>query len=566
LNVRFRPSVDILEGRRLLAVTVNEFAIPSHTGPVVAGLDGAVWFSQENGRLGRMSTTGEFSSFEVGAQPTGGLAVTSNGDIWFTTTGYQIGRFRPEGGSALIDILHSASSSSPWRLAAGPDGNLWFTEQTGNKIGRLTPEGTVTEFAVPIAKAGPGEITGGPDGNVWFTEIMADKIGRITPAGQISEFAIPTRSTSLPGGTSALGEIVTGPDGGLWFTEQSRGIGRITPDGNITEFTLPTQSPQPLGIAAGPDGNLWFTESKANQIGRITPAGTVTEFAVPTADSQPVGIVAGADGNLWFGEHSQTHLGKLSLAYSNLAIKIEADPSVAIVGQDLTYTITVRNLGPTEATNVVAIDPLQSFLSTAPWGHVAVSQGTFEGLSGLIYDYGTLRGHFGTIAPGGSATMTVTVRPKVAGMLSNLVSVIADESDRNPADDSASLVTKVAPSSSVLPPGGNNAPPAPMFTGEVRLYTGTGRRRKLVGFQLSFNGPLDLSSASTSSHYQLTQPGRTKRSAPKRIQIRSVRVSSNGLSVALTPGKYESKKPLHLTITGLAGAQNQSVATIVLTP
>jgi hypothetical protein len=159
------------------------------------------------------------------------------------------------------------------------------------------------------------------------------------------------------------------------------------------------------------------------------------------------------------------------------------------------------NLGPTEATNVVAIDPLQSFLSTAPWGHVAVSQGTFEGLSGLIYNYGTLRGHFGTIAPGGTATMTVSVRPKVAGTLSNVVTVNADESDPNRADDSAALVTTVAPPSTTPPPGGNNQPQAPLFTGEVRLYAGAGRRRKLIGFQHNFSGPLDVDSATTRSHY-----------------------------------------------------------------
>jgi virginiamycin B lyase len=30
-------------------------------------------------------------------------------------------------------------SSQPWGITAGPDGNLWFTEQVGNKIGRITP-------------------------------------------------------------------------------------------------------------------------------------------------------------------------------------------------------------------------------------------------------------------------------------------------------------------------------------------------------------------------------------------------------------------------------------------
>ena len=31
------------------------------------------------------------------------------------------------------------SNSVPDGITAGPDGNLWFTEQTGNKIGRISP-------------------------------------------------------------------------------------------------------------------------------------------------------------------------------------------------------------------------------------------------------------------------------------------------------------------------------------------------------------------------------------------------------------------------------------------
>jgi streptogramin lyase len=193
LRARFRPSVEALSCRCLLAVTVSELAIPSHWGAVVAGLDSAIWFPQDDGRLGRMSASGELSSFVVGAQPAEGLAVTSNGDIWFTTNDYQIGRFRPEGDAILIDIPHNASSAAPWRLAAGPDGNLWFTELTGNKIGRMTPEGSVTEFTIPTDRSLPAGICAGPDGNVWFVESNTNAIGRITTSGQITEFPGPSR-------------------------------------------------------------------------------------------------------------------------------------------------------------------------------------------------------------------------------------------------------------------------------------------------------------------------------------------------------------------------------------
>ena len=32
-----------------------------------------------------------------------------------------------------------SAPGSPFGLVAGPDGNIWFTEQIGNKIGRFTP-------------------------------------------------------------------------------------------------------------------------------------------------------------------------------------------------------------------------------------------------------------------------------------------------------------------------------------------------------------------------------------------------------------------------------------------
>ncbi len=43
---------------------------------------------------------------------------------------------------------------------------------------------TITEFNVPTATSNPVDITAGPDGNIWFTENLAGRIGRITPGGR----------------------------------------------------------------------------------------------------------------------------------------------------------------------------------------------------------------------------------------------------------------------------------------------------------------------------------------------------------------------------------------------
>ena len=79
----------------------------------------------------------------------------------------------------------------PAGITLGPDGNMWFVEIFTDKIGRMTPSGVITEFALPTPVSAPNDIAAGSDGNLWFTEDVGNKIGRITPAGVITEFPLP---------------------------------------------------------------------------------------------------------------------------------------------------------------------------------------------------------------------------------------------------------------------------------------------------------------------------------------------------------------------------------------
>jgi virginiamycin B lyase len=83
---------------------------------------------------------------------------------------------------------------------------------------RITPSGVITEFAVPPSTASPRDIAAGSDGNLWFTS-KPRRIGRITPSGTVTELADAVENEP--------GDIVLGPDGNLWFTEGSA-IGRVT--------------------------------------------------------------------------------------------------------------------------------------------------------------------------------------------------------------------------------------------------------------------------------------------------------------------------------------------------
>ncbi len=253
------------------------------------------------------ASVGQVSEFSIPTAHSGpdGIAAGSDGNLWFTESGgSQIGRITPAG--ELSEFSVPTADGQPEGIAAGPDGSLWFTDEG---IGRITPAGQITEYPVPAADGAPGEIVAGPDDNLWFTDV--DGIGRITLTGQITQFA-------LPSGDFAVG-ITAEPDGDVWFTDVgSNAIGRITTGsgftrpGQVTEYPIPTPDSGPNRITTGPDGNLWFTEAGAGQIGRITPTGQITEYRIPTALADPVGIAAGPDGNLWFAETGGEQIGRIT--------------------------------------------------------------------------------------------------------------------------------------------------------------------------------------------------------------------------------------------------------------
>jgi streptogramin lyase len=62
---------------------------------------------------------------------------------------------------------------------------------------------TIKEFTIPTTNSTPRYITAGPDGNLWFTEMDGNKIGRITTAGVDTEFTV-LGSTSGPGSTPSI--------------------------------------------------------------------------------------------------------------------------------------------------------------------------------------------------------------------------------------------------------------------------------------------------------------------------------------------------------------------------
>ena len=254
-----------------------------------------------------------FNEYPLSTGGTGPYYITSgpDGNLWFSEDlQNKIGRITTAG-----TITEFPTDSHVRGITTGPDGNLWLVEPNANQVVRRTIGGIVTAFPIPTAKACPDSITAGPDGNLWFPETancvggpLMTQIGRITTAGVITEFPVPTSGAQPTG-------ITSGPDGNLWFVENAgNNVGRITTAGVVSEFPVPTPICGLFSIAAGSDGNLWFTEGGGNKIGRITVAGIITEFPLPSPGSQPGTITAGVDGNLWFTDETRSQIGQITPA------------------------------------------------------------------------------------------------------------------------------------------------------------------------------------------------------------------------------------------------------------
>ena len=133
---------------------------------------------------------------------------------------------------------------------------------------------------------------------------------------------------------------------------------------------------------------------------------------------------------------------------ANLSITKTGSPNPVIVNQLLTYTVTVTNLGPDDATGVVVTDTLPAgaiFESATP------DQGSCSEALGVVTC------NLGTVTGSSSVIITIVVTPTVVGTASNSVTVESEVNDPDENDNSDEENTDVNPA----PPGPTpTAPPS----------------------------------------------------------------------------------------------------------
>lgn len=246
------------------------------------------------------------------------------------------------------------ANSQPYDLVYDGVSRIWFTENAGNKLGRLTiPGGSITEYVIPTPNSAPTGIGVAPDGSVWFLERDGNKLGRFNPTsesfqeftyetagGQLEDIAVLNNNSiwftapplnrasnyrvdlddfvnvpvnSGPGGTPfPPGDIVTG-NNQVWISSPSRNWAGIHFPGTLSFWRwvpLLVSGGEPQGLAfSSPDGltHIWYVQTAAGWVGKFVtnPQGQIFYHwadPLPTAGSQPRGIAVAGNGHAWITE------------------------------------------------------------------------------------------------------------------------------------------------------------------------------------------------------------------------------------------------------------------------
>jgi virginiamycin B lyase len=172
----FTESIGNKVARISTSGAVTEYPVPtpgSEPWSIVAGPDGALWFTESAGeKIGRVTTSGQLTEYPIpdtlGFIPNPyEIIVGADGALWFAGGPAGLGRITTAGDMTLWNIAWN-------NIAVGPDQMMWYAGYTGSVgvIGQFDQTEELSSFDVP-APAAPGQpsaVITGPDGALWVTD------------------------------------------------------------------------------------------------------------------------------------------------------------------------------------------------------------------------------------------------------------------------------------------------------------------------------------------------------------------------------------------------------------
>jgi uncharacterized repeat protein (TIGR01451 family) len=226
--------------------------------------------------------------------------------------------------------------------------------------------------------------------------------------------------------------------------------------GGSNTFTVTSNGTNCEWTVASNDGFITITS---------TNAGIGTADVTYSVESNAT--VYPRTGTISVGSNTFTVSQQPREAFADLSVTKTNTPSSLFMGSNITYTVTVSNLGPDDARQVV-------FTDTWPAGVKFISASTTQG---IVYRAGTtnttITAELGAIVAGSNAVVTVTATPTAPGELTNTVTVTSVATDSETNNNSATSIATAI----VLPFAdlsvSTAASPNPVFYGTNLTFTVT---------------------------------------------------------------------------------------------
>jgi len=224
----------------------------------------------------------------------------------------------------------------------------------------------------------------------------------------------------------------------------------ITNTGDASATNTVLTDVLPLGVtftAASPSqGTCSYvsaTRTLTCNLGTIAAASNATvQITIKPLSEGTIDNTATVTATQWdpaTGNNSASVNGLQVKKYVDLAVQMTGSANPVFAGQNVTYTITVKNVTVTTgATGVVLTDVLPASLNFVS---ATTSQGSL--VTPPVGSNGTVTANLGSIAPTVTATVTVTVSSTAPGAVTNSATATSTEAESTPANNTGSTTTTV---------------------------------------------------------------------------------------------------------------------------
>lgn len=242
----FTDPNDSRVGRVTEAGKVTEFSVPSHgyLYDIALGSDGDMWFSESPDIVGAVSPGGVFREYH---NPSGQMAFRMNsgpdGAMWFT-----------EINNGTIGRVSTTGQFTEYKVAGNPfgiisfEGNLWFTDYNQGGVEMITTSGQSVEYLTGLPW--DSDLCAGPNGFLWFIhDDMAGKLASFNPITHVTKdvgFA--------PGTGDGFSTCASGSDGNIYTLAYREGdiVARV--------LDVMKATPSSLKMSAGTSEDFTVTE------------------------------------------------------------------------------------------------------------------------------------------------------------------------------------------------------------------------------------------------------------------------------------------------------------------